>query len=132
LEQLCALCKKPFSAQRSSAKYCSGSCRARWAQGERPTPDDETSSGGLSLGAVAAATSRELSDAERLDTALGQAALRLAERLDSGRETGAAAAAVTRELRATLADALKGATRVQSPVEAARDELARRRAARGA
>lgn len=74
---------------------------------------------------------RELEEAGRLDTALGQAALGLAALLDAG-EGGSAAAALTREFRATRAEALQGAGALASPLDKARDELAKRRAARGA
>lgn len=124
----CALCGEPFEAKRSTKRYCSASCRARASQGATPVTDlpRPTANG------VEAATRAELDAADRLDTALGQAALALARRVDSDRETGASAAAVTKEWRTVMTEALKGAGAAASPLDRARDELARRRAARGA
>lgn len=54
-------------------------------------------------------TYAELAKADRLDSPLGQAALVLAQRLDVGtKDTGSSAAAVAREFRATLEEALRG------------------------
>lgn len=130
MQRDCALCGAPFEAKRSTARYCSGSCRARKAQGAQVVTFDRSAED--SSGGVVAATRSELEAAERLDTALGQAALVLARRIDADRDTGSAQAAVTREWRATLAEAVKGAGSQASPLDRARDELAKRRAARGA
>ena len=72
------------------------------------------------LGSV---TARELEAADRLDTVLGQAALVLARRIESPMETGSSIASMTKQLRETLADALKGAQRVADPL----DEIRARR-----
>ena len=70
------------------------------------------------------ATLDELTSAGRVASASGQAALLLARRLDSGlTETGSSVAAMIREHRAALADALKGATAETNPL----DELRARR-----
>lgn len=130
MERQCALCGAPFTAKRSTARYCSGSCRARASQGATPVTPMPTTQPAEAR--VVEATRRELVDADRLETALGQAALVLARRVESDRDTGSAAAAVTREWRATLAEATKGAGAQASPLDRARDELAKRRAARGA
>lgn len=131
MERTCAVCGTPFTAQRSTARYCSGSCRARKSQGAEVlpiTPPEAPAGGG-----VLEATRRELDEADRLNTALGQAAMVLARRVDaSDRDAGSAAAAVTREWRAMLAEAVKGSAAQSSPLDRARDELAKRRAARGA
>lgn len=130
MKRNCVICGGEFEAKRSTAKYDTASCRARASQGAAVlgfTPERSTEDAG-----VVAATRRELEDAERLETALGQAALVLARRVESDRDTGSAAAALTREWRATLAEAVKGAGAQASPLDRARDELARRRAARGA
>jgi len=69
------------------------------------------------------AATRELEAADRLDTVLGQAALVLARRIESPMETGASIASMTKQLRETLADALKGAQQVADPL----DEIRARR-----
>ena len=71
----------------------------------------------------------ELMEAGRLETSLGQAALVLAVRVEGGRDTGAAIASLTREMRATLLEAVKGAKAQSSRLESYRDELAARRRA---
>ncbi len=75
----------------------------------------------------------ELERVGRLNTALGQAAVLLARRLDgSSRDTGSAVAALARQLQATLAAATANVGDEASPLDRARDELAARRARRGA
>jgi hypothetical protein len=70
------------------------------------------------------AVRRELDVAGRGASALGQAALLLAERIDAGTDTGSVVAALSRELRATL----EAATRAASPRRPDRvDELRQRR-----
>lgn len=76
---------------------------------------------------VTTATRRTLTAAAKLDSPLGQAALVLAARMDSAAdESGSALAAVAKELRTTLAEAVKGAATVADPV----DQLRARREAR--
>jgi len=58
-------------------------------------------------------------------------ALALAARVDSGRDTGPSLAALTRELRLTLADAWASGRHAASIAERLGDELAQRRAQRG-
>ena len=79
-------------------------------------------------GSVYTATRDELSAAGREATPLGQAALVLAARIDANQDAGAAIAAMTKQLGATLCEATAGANVVASPV----DELRARRAAKRA
>jgi len=74
----------------------------------------------------------ELVEAERLESAMGWAAMGLAERLVSGVDTGSAVASLTRELRSTLEAAMVGAKVASSQAEQMRDELAERRRRRSA
>lgn len=70
-------------------------------------------------GSVYRTTHAELVRADRLDTPLGQAALVLAQRLDAGaKDTGSSAAAVAREFKATLEEALRD---VESEADAVDD-----------
>ncbi len=69
----------------------------------------------------------ELETAGRLETFLGQHALTLARRIAGGRETGSAVSALSKELRAVRAEALKGVGAPASALQQHRDELAARR-----
>jgi hypothetical protein len=76
------------------------------------------------LGAVIS----ELTTAGRLETSAGQAAIALATRIDEGAESSAGLAALTRELRAAMAEALANVTEAGDAL----DELRARREARRA
>ena len=84
-------------------------------------------------GRQVAAVRAELDAAHRTESALGMAALALAERVDRGlMETGSAFAALVREMRATLAEALKDAERAGDGVDEIRERRERKMArARG-
>lgn len=143
VQRQCDSCGKPYEAQRATSRFCCTTCRSRASRGAvrprtsttrpvallrspkqilgRPAPTPPVGSN------LSAAVRRELEEADRLDTALGQAVLGLAERLESGVDTGSAVASLTRELRATLAEAVAGARVASSPLAQMRDELAERR-----
>jgi hypothetical protein len=75
---------------------------------------------------VVAAYQRQLTDADRLETPEGAHVMHLARFFGAGNHTAAGAASLSRELRAAMEVALKGA-----PVKADKlDELAARRAAK--
>jgi len=80
----------------------------------------ETLAGGSGL---MAAVRRELDEAGRLESALGQAALELARNVGSPVNSGASVASLVKQLRETMADALKGA----ATADDALDELRKRR-----
>lgn len=103
MSRKCETCRKPFESARAAKRFCSDTCRKRAARGQviqieagRP----KASSG--SAGSVAVATSGELEQLAASDSMLGRTALALAQRIDVGNETGAATAALARELRATM------------------------------
>lgn len=124
MERTCEVCGKPFQAQRSTAKSCGSSCRARKSVDGgrvRVLPAKAADPVGL-VESVRA----ELAAAGREGSALGQAALVLAGRIASNTEPGSAVSALNRELRATMAEALRSAP--NSVLGAMRDELAERRA----
>lgn len=126
-ERPCAACGRMMQAKTERKKWCSSSCRANVSTGrvvplrQPVTPATPTAK----VGRIAAAVRAELAAVGREDTALGVAALVLAERLDSGEDSGTAFSALSRELRATMTEALRGT--VRSSVAALRDELAARR-----
>jgi hypothetical protein len=128
----CDSCGDAYTAKTARSRYCSDRCKVRYSRGvvvpietkAKPSPppaagDDVRPQPAGVLGA----TIRELELAERLETPAGQAALVLAWRLDGNRDTGSAMATMTRQLRETLAEALKGARREGSKL----DELTERR-----
>ena len=122
MREQCAVCSEPFEAKRKTAKYCSPRCRVRAARQPKaeaaaPMPVDPDAE-------LWTATLDELTAAGRVASASGQAALLLARRLDSRLvETGSSVAAMVREHRAALADALKSASSEVNPL----DELRARR-----
>lgn len=130
-------CGTTFEARDRRRKYHSPTCSERYRKRRQrggqvvelpavPTPDANDVATG-----VLAATARELTEAGRLDTALGQACLTLARRLDSpGVDTGSAMASVAARLDDLLAKATKGAGKATSAGQMA-DELAERRAKHG-
>jgi hypothetical protein len=128
----CAACPNTFEAKRPSAKFCSGKCRQRAhrnpnrdAVTEAVTPPPvDLPTPGRTGGSTESATYTELEAAGRLDSALGQAALVLARRLDNPHmETGSGLAALARQHGATLAEAVKDAAVAADPL----DELRERR-----
>lgn len=122
----CELCGKSFEAQR--ARFCSSTCRANKSRGAGATrPAPPPAEGSPAAIGVIAATVWELSSADRLNTSLGQVALRLAVRLEtSTSDTGAGLASLSKELRAVMVQALASAEMVDDPV----DEIAKRRDAK--
>ena len=129
MQRQCEACGATYEAKRSTSRFCPGStCRSRARRGAKVSQlrPDAPEAG------LVAAVRRELVDADRLETALGQAAVGLAERITSGADTGSAVASLTRELRVTLEAATAGARVAASPLAQMRDELAERRRRRSA
>jgi hypothetical protein len=135
----CDVCGEVYEAKRSSSKYCSGRCRVRAARGSVTEHRDEVAPTLVQLptesdqiGPVETVTLQHLRDAERDQTVLGQASLALARRLDYGRDTGAGMASLAKQLEASLKAATADVKSAASPLDQARDQLAERRAKRGA
>lgn len=139
MDKTCARCARTFTAKRQVARFCSVACRnaaaAARAKGQpeakviaakpkrtrkaaAPEPDAPVGA----LGAVLT----ELRAAGRLESSAGQAAVALARRIDDGAESSAGLAALTREMRAAMAEAL---ARAEAAGDAL-DELRARREAR--
>lgn len=135
MQHSCIVCGGSFEAKRASAKFCSPRCNKRHQRGARkksakktapvtelPKPREPRAGG------VEDATRRQLDDADRLDTPLGQAALRLAARLDHGHmDTGSALASVAKQLTATLEAAVAGANVEADPIDELRAVRERKR-----
>jgi hypothetical protein len=129
MPEITCACGTKFAASSPRARFCSDKCRKRT---KRSGADERSASetDGPKVGPIAAAAVRELVEAGRFDTALGQTVLALAVRLDAGQmETGAAYAALSKEFEAKLASATRGAGRASAP-QSLQDELAARREAR--
>ena len=107
MERPCDDCGRMYEAKRASSRFCGDTCkkRAQRRPAGAPAPIAEAPEPTSGLVEV---TRRTLEDAGRLDTVLGQQALALAQRLASPRETGASVATMSRELRAVMAEALRG------------------------
>jgi len=78
---------------------------------------------------LVAAVERELVAADRVDSMLGQASLVLARRVSSAFEAGASVASLTKQLRETMAAALKGAAVAADPLDELRARRDEKRAA---
>jgi endogenous inhibitor of DNA gyrase (YacG/DUF329 family) len=139
MEATCARCAQPFSTSSRRARFCSPKCRtaatrAR-AKGEpemlavpaKPKKVRKPKASDSPIGTLGAVRT-ELTEAGRLDSSAGQAALALAHRIDEGAESSAGLAALTRELRAAMTEALANVTQAGDAL----DELRARREARRA
>lgn len=127
MERACRRCGKPFVPKRSTKVYCSDLCRSRASQDRAAQkPLAEVAPLPATAGPMLAAARVELEAAGRSDTTLGQMVLSLAARLDAGQDTGSAVAALTRELRVTMEQALDGAPSAADEL----DELKARRVAK--
>ena len=140
----CAACSTDFEARSSRARFCSAKCRydahyrrTRLGLPEGPaTPEPAKGKAkpmrtakakpeAVPTGALGAVLD-ELQAAGRLQSSAGQAAVALARRIDDGAESSAGLAALTREMRAAMAEAL---SRAEATGDAL-DELRARREAR--
>lgn len=117
MEIVCAVCKQPFEAQRSSAKYCGDTCRQRKRRGAKaPSP-----------GGLVASVEGDLTAAGVIDTYPGQLAVELARQMVASGATGIAS--LSKELRTVMAAALAGVIPAAAAADEV-DEVARVRAAR--
>lgn len=132
----CEVCGDPFVASRASARFCGATCRKRASRGAAPagrrngkatSPVTATQE---AVGSIEDATRAELDAVDRGGSSEGQKALLLARRLDEGvRDTGMGLAAVMRAHSAALAEALRGATAADDPVDQLKERRDRKRAA---
>jgi hypothetical protein len=123
VQRRCVVCDGQFEAKRASAKYCGARCRERAYRGSRSAA--VTLAAPVADGPLVRSARRGLESAGRLDTELGTLTLMLAAKIDSpGFETGAGLAALMREFRATLAEAMANAGSADDPLEAIRTKAA--------
>lgn len=130
MQRACECCGARFEAQRSTARFCTEACKKRAKRGSaaviemppRPEPADAEP-------ALVARVRVELETAGRLNSAAGEYALDAARRVANSRDTGSSYAALSREARSALAEAVRGAHDPKSLVSSHKDELAARRMA---
>lgn len=124
MQRKCDICGDDFEAKRKDARTCSSTCRNNRARGAAKKPLRGEDS-------LVGATRRELEEAGKADTVLGQLALSLAGRM-SGTVTGLAA--LSKEFRAVKAEALGASSAGSSstPSTDGVDELRARRDAKRA
>ena len=123
MQRKCAQCGRSYAAARPNSRFCGDTCRKRAQRSPKPTVAKPVKASVALAGGLGAVTARELEDAGRLDTVFGQAALVLARRIESPMETGSSIASMTKQLRETMVDALKGAAVAADPL----DEIRARR-----
>lgn len=118
----CLSCGREFEAKRAAAKFCGDTCRQRAKRSGAtlvplgtPEPNDDDSP-------LISAVRTTLDEAGVLETVSGQSALLLAQRLSSPFETGAAMAALSKQLEALVSSALASVKRADQM-----DEVTRRR-----
>jgi len=126
MQRECDECGHCYTARRTSSRFCGDTCgkraqraraagippRAAFLDGQEAPPSE------LEL-----VVARELEAVGRLQSVAGQVALELAYRVASPHETGAAVAALARELSVLMTKALAGVDRAADPL----DEIRARR-----
>jgi hypothetical protein len=137
METTCARCAQTFSAKSKRARFCSVKCRTQAtrarAHGQpesispKPTRSPKSKPADSPTGTLGAVIA-ELTEAGRLNTSAGQAAVALASRIDAGAESSSGLAALTREMRAAMAEATANVAQAGDAL----DELRAKREARRA
>lgn len=129
-------CENEFVPQRSTARYCSATCRQRAARARKAAASEEVvptdpDTGDAEHGLVRAVRN-ELAAADALTTVDGQIALQLARKLA---DPDHVSSGLAKELRATIA-AAKGASNTEpvepEPTPETEDEVTKARKAREA
>jgi len=121
----CDVCGSSYVAKRATSKYCKPACRMKASRAGVSAPVSVAAHPvDVEVAGLILAVRRELDEAGRLDSALGQAALELARNIGSPTSTGAGVASLVKQLRETMVDALKGAEKsadVLDEIRARRD-----------
>jgi hypothetical protein len=125
----CAACGSSFSARSPRARFCrEPACRRQRERARKrakrvgapvePEIVQPVAAAPRPAGGVFAATLSALQQAGRVATPAAQIAIALSVRIDHGAEdTGSSLAALSREHRAALGQALEGAGRESSPLD---------------
>lgn len=115
MKRACDSCGNDYEAKRASSKFCSTLCRMRAhrsaANASSQPPSSDTDEERTAPADVTRTTRLELEAADAVDSTLGQLALKLAHRIDTGNRADSAAGvtAMSKELR-TLLDLATGRT----------------------
>lgn len=118
----CEVCGEAYEFSRPSARFCSPKCRTRAHRDPGAVRKPSAPQPPVQAGIVVAAVRAELGAAGRDQSYLGSVALTLADRMD-GSKSIMGYAAMAKELRLTMDQALVGAKVAVDPV----DELRLRR-----
>ena len=124
VSRVCDVCGAPYEAIRPNARYCSPACRKRLQRHPEAAlvSSAQPELGGEGSGPTVVAVRTELAAAGRDTTYLGSIAVALADRMDGSRSI-MGYAAMAKELRSTMDQALAGVKAAADPV----DELRARR-----
>lgn len=130
MQRSCAQCTKPFEAQRPTAKFCGGTCRKRAQRVGRGVPPVPASIANAQVGDLVSAVQAELVAAGRENSSLGMQAVRLARRMGEF-DTGSSLAALSKELRGVMGEALANVEVAADPLDElqVKRDAKRRRAA---
>jgi hypothetical protein len=135
-DRSCLACGESIEGTHPLRKFCDNGdvCKKRHHRGARATaPADDSPTKPTGVVAVAATTVEELAVMGKLGTSMGQAALKLAHRIDnSERDTGAGLSSMVNRLDQVMARLRAETPPEASPLDQARDELAERRKKRSA
>lgn len=122
MQRNCVECGRVFDAEHGATRYCSARCRDKKNRDKDPTPTVVLPRYDVS---IIQSVQARLESIGQSESPLGQLAMRLAEQ--AAGETGSALAALSREMRAILAEVEASAAPAKAdPV----DELRRRRDAK--
>lgn len=103
-------CSNEFAPQRSTARYCSATCRQRAGRARKAAASEKVTTTDPDTGeaehGLVRAVRQELERAKSLDTVAGQLALQLARRIAMPEEAGLSA--LSKELRSLLEEAKAG------------------------
>lgn len=133
----CDVCGGRYQAKRATSRYCSDRCRKRAQRAPAPvsralTAVPPLTPQQLEEGPLTRATLEALEEAEVVGTALGQAALLIARKLEApSTDTGSSIAALIKVHREVMQAALDRGKRGWSPLEDIRDRYNLSRASAG-
>jgi len=134
MQRECDQCGRVYTARRARSRFCGGTCGKR-SQRAGPAglgPQAAVLDGeGAPPSELEQAVARELAEAGTMQSLRGQVegqlALELAFRIGSGRESGAATAALVKELWVAMAAALAGVAPAADPLDEIRARRDRKR-----
>ncbi len=126
-------CPNDFEPKRSTARFCSTTCRSRAARAKKSAADsvEADAEAGKAEHALVRTVRKELVDADALMTVAGQLALQVAKRIADPDTAGISV--LSKELRALLAEAAgpkPGPTGDEPPAAPVEDEVDKARSKR--